>query len=87
MSIFRATSYPAATSGARNEAINTLIAGLTDANSVEVLNINARLMRPDGSLSRDVFPDLLHLSEAGYRLSGRKLSSPPEPKTPVGHPK
>lgn len=73
LSIFPRDELPNSHQRRRNEAINTLIAGLTDANSVEVLNINARLMRPDGSLSRDVFPDLLHLSEAGYRLWAEAL--------------
>lgn len=51
-----------------NDRINTLIAGMADDSAVHFLDINAALMNRDGSLSRDVMPDLLHLSEKGYSI-------------------
>ena len=51
-----------------NERVNKLIAGYADGRSVHYLDINAALLHPDGSLSKDVMPDLLHLSEKGYAI-------------------
>jgi beta-glucosidase len=50
-----------------NNRANELIAGLADGRQVFFLDINASLLNPDGTLSREVMPDLLHLSEKGYR--------------------
>ena len=35
---------------------------------VEYLDIGASFLEPDGSLSREIMPDLLHLSEEGYGI-------------------
>lgn len=50
-----------------NDQINGLISAFADGDRVSYLNINPQLMNADGSLSKDILPDLLHLSEAGYR--------------------
>ncbi|RMF41930.1 MAG: GDSL family lipase, partial [Planctomycetota bacterium] len=34
---------------------------------VHFLDIGDRFLQPDGIISRDIMPDLLHLSEEGYR--------------------
>jgi beta-glucosidase len=56
--------------GARrsNEAVNALLPQLADGRQVRFLNINGAFLRPDGSLSRDIMPDLLHPNERGYRI-------------------
>ena len=51
-----------------NERINALIAPLADGDAVHFLDINAAFTQADGSLSPEVLPDQLHLSELGYRL-------------------
>ncbi|MDM4765197.1 GDSL-type esterase/lipase family protein [Pelomonas sp. SE-A7] len=51
-----------------NDRINGLISGYADADAIHFLNINEQLTRPDGSLSTEILPDLLHLSEAGYQV-------------------
>lgn len=51
-----------------NDRANGLISGIADGEQVVFLNINDALMSADGSVTRDVMPDLLHLSERGYRL-------------------
>ncbi|HEY9025342.1 MAG TPA: GDSL-type esterase/lipase family protein [Burkholderiaceae bacterium] len=56
-----------------NERVNGLIAPLADGRVVHYLNINAAFTRPDGTLSRDVQPDLLHLSEQGYAIWQREM--------------
>lgn len=49
-----------------NAAINQQISKLGDRDSVTFLNIGGSFLGEDGSLSKDVMPDLLHLSEDGY---------------------
>lgn len=56
-----------------NERVNAQIAGLADGRTVHFLNINAALTNPDGTLSREVLPDLLHLSEKGYAIWQREM--------------
>ncbi|HEX5686135.1 MAG TPA: GDSL-type esterase/lipase family protein [Ideonella sp.] len=56
-----------------NDRVNKLIAGYADGRSVHYLDISAALLNPDGSLSKDVMPDLLHLSEKGYAIWQRAM--------------
>ncbi|WP_284614984.1 GDSL-type esterase/lipase family protein [Aquabacterium humicola] len=51
-----------------NERINEHIRGLADGRDVHFLDIGQVLTQPDGTLSKDVMPDLLHLSPKGYAL-------------------
>jgi alpha-L-fucosidase 2 len=51
-----------------NARINADIAGLVDGQHVFFLDINPQLLQPDGTLSRDVMPDLLHPNEHGYAI-------------------
>lgn len=51
----------------RNEKVNALIAKLADNKRVFFLDINKKLLEPDGkTLSKEVMPDLLHPNEKGY---------------------
>lgn len=50
-----------------NEQVNARIRAFADDRTVYFLDIGASLMNADGSLSPDVMPDQLHLSEQGYR--------------------
>jgi len=52
----------------QNEATNALIARLADGKRVQYLDIGNRFLEPDGTLTRAVMPDLLHLSERGYAI-------------------
>ncbi|MHB1557418.1 MAG: platelet-activating factor acetylhydrolase IB subunit [Isosphaeraceae bacterium] len=49
------------------DRVNAMIARLDDGSHVKVLDIGKAFLEPDGSISRDVMPDLLHLSQKGYR--------------------
>jgi lysophospholipase L1-like esterase len=53
-----------------NDRVNRLIAGWSD---VEFLDINAALLNADGTLSKDVMPDLLHPNERGYAIWQRAM--------------
>lgn len=57
-----------------NERVNRIIAGQADGRSVYFLNINAALTDPDGTLSKDVMPDLLHPNARGYAIWQREMA-------------
>ncbi len=49
-----------------NVAINQRIRRLADGERVHYLEIGQHFLEPDGTIRREIMPDLLHLSEAGY---------------------
>jgi beta-glucosidase len=51
-----------------NDQVNERIAKLADDRSVHFLDIGPAFLAADGSLSKEIMPDLLHLSERGYSL-------------------
>jgi lysophospholipase L1-like esterase len=51
----------------QNQATNRLIAKLADGKTVHFLDISASFLGSDGTLSKEIMPDLLHLSPAGYQ--------------------
>ncbi len=56
-----------------NQRVNQIIAGYADGRRVHFLDIGPALMNPDGTLSEDILPDLLHLSEQGYERWARAI--------------
>ena len=48
--------------------VNATIAKLDDGKNIHFLDIGSKFLQPDGSLSKDIMPDFLHLSEAGYQI-------------------
>ena len=48
--------------------VNSLIAKLDDGKNVFFLDIGDKFMQPDGSLTKEIMPDFLHLSPAGYQI-------------------
>jgi lysophospholipase L1-like esterase len=50
-----------------NERANEIIKNLADNKTVYYLDIGPKFLESDGTLSRDVMPDLLHLNEKSYR--------------------
>jgi lysophospholipase L1-like esterase len=51
-----------------NDAVNALLAKFDGHWDVHYLDIGPKLMEKDGTLSRDIMPDLLHLSAKGYQI-------------------
>lgn len=51
-----------------NERVNEIIRRFADGRHVHFANLNTVFTQPDGTLSRAVMPDLLHLSPHGYGL-------------------
>ena len=52
----------------QNEATNVIIAKLADSKQVHFMDIGKTFLQQDGTLTREVMPDLLHLSEKGYDM-------------------
>jgi lysophospholipase L1-like esterase len=44
------------------------IAKLDDGKNIHFLDIGDKFLQADGSLSKDIMPDYLHLSVAGYQI-------------------
>jgi len=53
---------------AKLAAVNEIIATLDDGENVKYLDIGERFLHDDGTLSREIMPDFLHLSRKGYRI-------------------
>ncbi|HET6423315.1 MAG TPA: platelet-activating factor acetylhydrolase IB subunit [Planctomycetaceae bacterium] len=51
-----------------NNKVNEQIAKLADGKMVEYLDIGPKFLAEDGTLSKDIMPDLLHLSVKGYEI-------------------
>ncbi|MCR9118134.1 MAG: platelet-activating factor acetylhydrolase IB subunit [bacterium] len=51
-----------------NEASNAIVAKLGEDENVTYLDIGKAFLNEDGTLSREIMPDLLHLSEQGYTI-------------------
>ena len=51
-----------------NEKANAIFNKLSDGNDVHYLDIGAKFLEPDGTLTRKIMPDLLHLSVEGYTI-------------------
>ncbi len=47
--------------------VNTMIAKLDDGKNIHFLDIGNKFLQPDGSISKDIMYDFLHLTEAGYQ--------------------
>ena len=51
-----------------NSAINERLAKLADGSKVHFMDIGKSFLEPDGTLSKEIMPDLLHLSPKGYQI-------------------
>lgn len=59
----------------QNEATNALIAKFADGKSIHYLDIGKSFLGEGGTLSKEIMPDLLHLSPAGYQLWADAIQS------------
>ncbi|MFM7072140.1 MAG: platelet-activating factor acetylhydrolase IB subunit [Planctomycetota bacterium] len=58
-----------------NVKTNALVAPLADDKHVFYLDIGPKFLGADGSLSKEIMPDLLHLSPAGYKIWADSIES------------
>jgi lysophospholipase L1-like esterase len=52
----------------QNEATNAIVKGFADGQKVFFLDVGAKFLEPDGTLSKSIMPDLLHPNEKGYQI-------------------
>jgi len=52
----------------KNDQVNALLPTLADGKNVFFLDIGPKFLDPQGNLSKDIMPDLLHPNDQGYRI-------------------
>jgi len=68
LAIFPRQATPDGFARRLNEQTNAIIANYADNEHVFFLNINQAFLQPDGTLSKEIMPDLLHPNGRGYEL-------------------
>ena len=58
-----------------NEGANAIFKKLDDGKHVHYLDIGPKFLEKDGTLTREIMPDLLHLSEKGYTIWAESIES------------
>lgn len=76
LGIFPRDANPKAGIRAKIAEVNSAIAKLADGKAVHFLDIGATFSEPDGSLSKEVMPDFLHLSPLGYERWAEAIRKP-----------
>ena len=66
LGIFPRSAKPADQPRIRNSQVNDLIKGYADGNHVIYMDIGPQMLEPDGTLTQEMMPDLLHPKERGY---------------------
>ena len=57
-----------------NQKVNAIIAGYADNSKVFFLDINQAFLEADGTLSKEIMPDLLHPNEKGYEIWAKAMA-------------
>jgi lysophospholipase L1-like esterase len=52
----------------QNEETNAIIKGFADNKTVFFMDIGPKFLQPDGTLSKEIMPDLLHPNAKGYEI-------------------
>ena len=73
MSIFPRGADPEDPMRRMNSEINAKAQSLADGDQVQFLDINGEFLDENGNLSKEMFPDLLHLSPAAYEIWAEAL--------------
>jgi len=69
LGVFPRSERPDHPHRAQIKEINAEIARLDDGGkTVKFLDIGEKFLQPDGTISKEVMPDFLHLTEKGYRI-------------------
>jgi lysophospholipase L1-like esterase len=73
LAIFPRGEGPADANRRLNDRINPLLAQLADDRKVFFLDMKRAFLAQDGTLSKDIMPDLLHPNADGYRIWQREM--------------
>lgn len=66
--IFPRSAQPTDEVRTKIKAVNQALAQLGDGEKIIFSDVGEKLLEPDGTLSREIMPDLLHLSPKGYQI-------------------
>ena len=58
-----------------NEGANAIFSKLEDGKHVHYLDIGPKFLQKDGTLTREIMPDLLHLSQKGYTIWAESIEA------------
>ena len=58
-----------------NEGANKIFSKLDNGKYVHYLDIGPKFLEKDGTLTREIMPDLLHLSEKGYTIWAKSIEA------------
>ncbi len=58
-----------------NEGANAIFSKLDDGKYVHYLDIGPKFLQKDGTLTREIMPDLLHLSQKGYTIWAESIEA------------
>jgi len=58
-----------------NEGANRIFSKLDDGKYVHYLDIGPKFLQKDGTLTREIMPDLLHLSQKGYTIWAESIEA------------
>ncbi|MFL6696069.1 MAG: GDSL-type esterase/lipase family protein [Vitreoscilla sp.] len=73
LAVFPRDEQPTGAARRLNDRVNAIISGYADGQHVFFLDIGRYLTNADGTLSRDVMPDLLHPNEKGYEIWAQRM--------------
>ena len=73
LAIFPRGEKPDDTLRVLNEKVNAMLPKLADNKHVFFLNMNKAFLAADGTLSKDIMPDLLHPNAEGYKIWQREM--------------
>ncbi len=59
----------------QNVATNNIISGFADNKRVYYMDIGNTFLQPDGTLPKEIMPDLLHLNPSGYQMWADAIES------------
>lgn len=68
LAIFPRGATPADAFRKQNEETNAIIKTYADDKKVFFMDIGAKFLTPDGTLTKEIMPDLLHPNEKGYEI-------------------
>ena len=68
LAVFPRGATPEDAKRKENDVVNAGIAKLDDGEMIHYLDIKDKFLEKDGTLSRKIMPDLLHLTTAGYQI-------------------
>jgi N-acetylglucosamine-6-sulfatase len=52
----------------KNKAVNAIISKFHDGNKIHYLDFGTKFLEPDGTLTKEIMPDLLHLNAKSYQI-------------------